>query len=47
MCSCKEILNIIQQNIISLSMQKYSSNVVEKCLEIADKVKIKYNFNIL
>jgi hypothetical protein len=36
MSSCKDIVNILQQNIISLSMQKYSSNVVEKCLEIAD-----------
>lgn len=39
--ACKSIVNVIQQNIISLSMQKYSSNVVEKCLEMIDTV---YNF---
>jgi hypothetical protein len=35
---CKDITKMIQQNIISLSMQKFSSNVVEKCLDIVDPV---------
>jgi len=34
--TCIEIVKIIHQNIISLSMQKYSSNVVEKSIEISD-----------
>jgi hypothetical protein len=29
---CKEVINIILNNVISLSMQKFSSNVVERCL---------------
>jgi len=36
--TCKEILKVIHQNIISLSMQKYSSNVVEKSIELSDPV---------
>jgi CRISPR/Cas system-associated endonuclease Cas3-HD len=36
--TCESIVNAIINNIVSLSMQKYSSNVVEKCLELADKV---------
>lgn len=40
MSTCKEIINVIQTNIVSLSMQKYSSNVIEKSFELADKVKI-------
>jgi hypothetical protein len=35
---CKEVLSIISSNIISLSMQKFSSNVVEKSLDICSKV---------
>jgi len=31
---CKSIIKIIHDNIISLSMQKFSSNVVEKCLDL-------------
>jgi hypothetical protein len=38
--NCENIVNVIINNIISLSMQKYSSNVVEKCLELADKVNV-------
>jgi len=34
--TCKEIVKIIHQNIISLSNQKYSSNVVEKSIEISE-----------
>ncbi len=37
--SLKELLGIIISNVISLSMQKFSSNVVEKCLDIADAVR--------
>jgi hypothetical protein len=33
-----DILNLMCQNIISLSMQKFSSNVVEKCFDIKDEV---------
>jgi hypothetical protein len=33
---CKDVTKVIQQNIISLSMQKFSSNVVEKCMDIID-----------
>ncbi len=32
----RSIINSITDNIISLSMHKFSSNVVEKCLEIDD-----------
>jgi hypothetical protein len=34
---CVDILNIINDNIYSLSMQKFSANVIEKCLELANK----------
>jgi F0F1-type ATP synthase delta subunit len=37
--SCKDILKVIVNNVLSLSMQKFSSNVVERCLDIADEVK--------
>ena len=37
MICCKETISVIKNNIISLSMQKYSSNVVEKILELAEK----------
>lgn len=40
MITTKNIVNVIGQNIISLSMQKFSSNVVERCLEMSEKVKI-------
>jgi hypothetical protein len=33
---CSEIISIIAQNFISLSMQKFSSNVVEKCIQYCD-----------
>ncbi len=36
--SCKKIINEICVNILSLSMQKFSSNVVEKCIENCDDV---------
>jgi len=30
------IINVIAENIVNLSLQKFSSNVVEKCLDIID-----------
>jgi len=33
------IVEVILKNIISLSMQKFSSNVVEKCFDNVDEVK--------
>jgi hypothetical protein len=39
---CIKIIGIIQQNIFSLSMQKYSSNVVERSLELSSRVKVIY-----
>ncbi len=35
---CQAILNEIGKHVISLSMQKFSSNVVEKCLENIEEV---------
>ena len=35
----KEVINVIIVNIISLSMQKFSSNVVEKCFDLVDSVR--------
>jgi hypothetical protein len=37
---CRNIIIVIINNIVSLSMQKYSSNVVEKVLELVDTVYI-------
>ena len=37
--SCKMIINEICTNILSLSMQKFSSNVVEKCIENCHDVR--------
>ena len=46
--SCENIINEICVNILSLSMQKFSSNVVEKCIENCNDVrnpfKILFNF---
>jgi hypothetical protein len=36
----KDIINVITNNIISLSMQKFSSNVVEKCFDLVDPVSL-------
>jgi hypothetical protein len=47
---CKDVIVMIHTNIISLSMQKFSSNVVERCMDIIDKetrslwVKDLFNF---
>ena len=35
---CRNIVDVIVNNIVSLSMQKYSSNAVEKVLDLADEV---------
>lgn len=38
---CKEVINKILENILSLSLQKFSSNVVERCLEKCDEEILK------
>jgi len=47
--SAKGIINVIINNMISLSMQKFSSNVVEKCFDLVDmatrKRMVKELFN--
>lgn len=35
------IIKVVYDNIYTLSMQKVSSNVVERCLESANKVSIE------
>lgn len=37
---CRDVYNIVMQNLLSLSMQKFSSNVVEKCIDLADEVSM-------
>jgi len=50
---CKDVVKVIQTNITSLSMQKFSSNVVEKCLDMLDQntrkgwIKDIFNFSKL
>jgi hypothetical protein len=39
--TCNSILLVIEHNIVSFSMQKYSSNVVEKCLDLVTAVNRK------
>lgn len=36
---CFNIIKIILGNIVSLSIQKYSSNVVERCIQFSDLVR--------
>ena len=36
----RTIIDVIITTMISLSMQKFSSNVVEKCFDLVDMVKI-------
>jgi hypothetical protein len=36
----REVIDVIITNIISLSMQKFSSNVVEKCFDLVDNVRL-------
>jgi len=49
--TCKDVAKMIHLNIISLSMQKFSSNVVEKCFDMIDKntkylwIKDLFNFS--
>ena len=38
--SAEEAIDMIISNIVSLSMQKFSSNVVEKCFDVIDMVCI-------
>lgn len=40
---CKPIFNNLEKKVNQLSMQKFSSNVVEKCLEKAD-IKTRNSF---
>ena len=42
---CKKIINDICEEVLSLSLQKFSSNVVEKCMENCDNVR-KFYFKI-
>lgn len=37
---CKDIINDICANILTFSLQKFSSNVVEKCIENCEEVKL-------
>ena len=34
------VISIRIKNLLSLSNQKFSSNVVEKCIQVSDRVKI-------
>lgn len=43
---CKDVTKLIHQNIISLSMQKFSSNVVEKCIDLLDEVSLSVKLGI-
>lgn len=36
--SAQDVIDVIINNVISLSMQKFSSNVVEKCFDVLDMV---------
>ena len=42
---CKEIINTIIQNYLSLSMQKFTSNIVEKCLKYGSQETVKIIFD--
>jgi hypothetical protein len=35
---CKDVIDKICKNILTFSLQKFSSNVVEKCIENCDQV---------
>ena len=43
---CKDVTKLIHQNIISLSMQKFSSNVVEKCIDLLDEVTVSVKLGV-
>ena len=43
---CSNIINQIVNNILSLSNQKFSSNVVEKCIIVTGRVSKSLIFNI-
>lgn len=40
---CKKIIEKICEDILILSLQKFSSNVIEKCIENTDEVKFFLN----
>ena len=42
---CKEIIDTIVQNYLSLSMQKFTSNIVEKCLKFGSDETVQKIFN--
>ncbi len=37
---CTSLISQVIQNLVSLSNQKFSSNVVEKCIQCSNKVNI-------
>ena len=41
---CKNVIEIILHNTVSLSSQKFSSNVVEKCVGLVDRKEEKVTF---
>ena len=40
---CEEIYQVLMKNLLQLSMQKFSSNVIETCLDKANN-ELKYKF---
>ena len=42
---CENIIETIVNNYLSLSMQKFSSNVVENCIKYGDEVNVKKIYN--
>lgn len=41
---CWNLIEHVIKNLLSLSNQKFSSNVVEKCIQVSDRVKIFKNY---
>ena len=44
---CAKIIETIVNNYLSLSMQKFSSNVVENCIKYADETSVKKIYNAI
>jgi uncharacterized membrane-anchored protein YjiN (DUF445 family) len=44
---CEKIIETIVNNYLSLSMQKFSSNVVENCIKYADENSVKKIYNAI
>jgi hypothetical protein len=48
---CYNLIEHVIQNLLSFANQKFSSNVVEKCIQVVDRVNIEYklifSFNFL